>query len=79
LSSCPDSSSRREGREFPWRKKTDGKEKIAAAPPSAKPALPAIGCPVLIGVDQIAAWLGISRGRSTMPGVRICGSARAPL
>jgi hypothetical protein len=31
-------------------------------PPDA-PALPAIDCPVLIGVDQIAVWLGISRGR----------------
>ena len=33
-----------------------------AAPPD-EPALPAADCPVLIGVEQIAAWLGISRGR----------------
>jgi excisionase family DNA binding protein len=32
-------------------------------PPDA-PSLPAADCPVLIGVDQIAAWLGISRGRA---------------
>ena len=37
-------------------------KKIGAAPPAA-PILPAADCPVLIGVDQIAAWLGISRGR----------------
>jgi hypothetical protein len=28
-----------------------------------EPALPAADCPVLIGPDAIAAWLGISRGR----------------
>jgi hypothetical protein len=28
-----------------------------------EPAPPAIDCPVLIGVDQIAAWLRISEGR----------------
>jgi hypothetical protein len=33
-----------------------------AAPPDT-PNLPADDCPVLIGVDQIAAWLNISRGR----------------
>jgi hypothetical protein len=36
---------------------------MADAAPSAEPALPAIDSPVLIGLDQIAAWLGISRGR----------------
>jgi hypothetical protein len=38
-------------------------EKISAAAPLVEPALPAIDCPVLIGLDSIAAWLGISRGR----------------
>jgi hypothetical protein len=33
-----------------------------AAPPDT-PNLPADDCPVLIGVEQIAAWLNISRGR----------------
>jgi excisionase family DNA binding protein len=32
-------------------------------PPDA-PNLPAADCPVLIGVEQIAAWLNISRGRT---------------
>jgi hypothetical protein len=31
-------------------------------PPDA-PILPADDCPVLIGIDVIAAWIGISRGR----------------
>jgi excisionase family DNA binding protein len=44
------------------------KEKIGAAmadglAPDA-PNLPAPDCPVLIGVEQIAAWLNISRGRT---------------
>ena len=42
--------------------KKSGAAMADAAQPDA-PILPAIDCPVLIGVDQIAAWLGISRGR----------------
>ena len=36
---------------------------MADGAPPAEAASPGIDCPVLIGVDQIAAWLGISRGR----------------
>jgi hypothetical protein len=39
------------------------RKKIGTAAPPDEPTLPAADCPVLIGVDQIAAWLGISRGR----------------
>jgi hypothetical protein len=59
---CPavrTAAAKEKGENFPSNTQTDGKEKIGAAPPS----LPADDCPVLIGVDQIAAWLGISRGR----------------
>ncbi len=34
-----------------------------AAKKSCAPLLPATDCPVLIGIDAIAAWLGIGRGR----------------
>jgi hypothetical protein len=44
------------------RRKTSGAAMADGLPP-AVPALPAIDSPVLIGLDQIAAWLGISRGR----------------
>jgi len=37
---------------------------MADAAPPATPNLPADDCPVLIGVEQIAAWLNISRGRT---------------
>jgi hypothetical protein len=56
------------------------RKKIGAAAPAAEPALSAPDCPVLIGLDCIAAWLGISRGRcrglvddGTIPTFRLPG------
>jgi hypothetical protein len=53
---------------------------MSDAPPPDEPALPAPDCPVLIGLDAIAAWLGISRGRcrglvadGTIPTFRLPG------
>jgi hypothetical protein len=50
-------------------KKTGSKNRVAMAdgmPPDV-PNLPAADCPVLIGLDCIAAWLGVSRGRCRGP------------
>jgi hypothetical protein len=78
LSGCPDRKERgcqKEGGENrqqhtkPSNTQSNTKEKIGAsraeqhAPPPDAPILPAPDCDVLIGLDSIAAWLGISRGQ----------------